>query len=228
MTRAVVLLSGGLDSATSLAIAAEAGYELYTLSFDYGQRSQKELECARMLAEHYAAQEHKIIKLPLDMFGGSALTDPSIPVPKASNENDLPHGSSGIPVSYVPARNTILLSLALAYAEVSAAEAVFIGVNAVDYSGYPDCRPEYITAFQALANLATKRAVEGNPTEIKAPLLYLSKADIVSKGLELSVPYEKTWSCYEGFEKACGKCYSCRIRLDAFRAAGAEDPIPYA
>jgi len=199
--KAVCLISGGMDSAVAAAIAKEGGYEIYALSFDYGQRNRKELEASHQIAK-WLGGRHKIIEANLRQIGGSALTD-NIEVPE--------HGE-GIPVTYVPARNTIFLSFALAYAEVIDADAIFIGVNAVDYSGYPDCRPEYIEAFQNMANLAIKRGVEGKPIKIVAPLLYMSKAEIVKKGMELGVPFEKTWSCYREGEKACGKCDSCRLR----------------
>ncbi|KAA0013440.1 7-cyano-7-deazaguanine synthase QueC [Thermoplasmatales archaeon ex4484_30] len=213
---AVCLLSGGMDSAVASAIAKEEGYKLHAITFDYGQRNKKEMESARQIAEWLKAV-HKILKADLRQIGGSALTD----------EIEVPEEGRGIPPTYVPARNTIFLSYALAYAEVIEAEAIFIGVNSVDYSGYPDCRPEYIEAFQKLANLATKRGVEGYPVKIKAPLLYLSKVEIVKKGVELGVPFEKTWSCYRESEKACGRCDSCRLRMKAFEEAGIEDPIEY-
>ncbi len=214
--KAVCLVSGGMDSAVAAAIAKNEGYECYPLSFNYGQRNRKEIEAAKNIAE-WLGGKHKIIEINLRQIGGSALTD----------DIEVPEKGEGIPVTYVPARNTIFLSLALAYAEVIDADAIFIGVNAVDYSGYPDCRPEYIEAFQRMADLATKRGVEGRPIKIKAPLLYLSKAEIVKKGYELGVPFEKTWSCYREGEKACGKCDSCRLRLKAFKEAGLEDPIEY-
>ena len=213
---AVCLLSGGMDSAVASAIAKNERYILHAITFDYGQRNKKEMEAACKIAEWLGA-EHKILKADLRQIGGSALTD----------EIEVPEKGEGIPVTYVPARNTIFLSYALAYAEVMDAEAIFIGVNSVDYSGYPDCRPEYIEAFQKLANLATKRGVEGNPVKIKAPLLYLSKVEIVKKGAELGVPFEKTWSCYRESKLACGRCDSCRLRMKAFKEAGIEDPIEY-
>jgi len=214
--KAVCLISGGMDSAVAGAIAKNRGYEIHSLSFDYGQRNRRELQAARDIAA-WLGGGHKIIKVDLRQIGGSALTD----------DIDVPEQGEGIPVTYVPARNTIFLSLALAYAEVIGADAIFIGVNAIDYSGYPDCRPEYIEAFQNLANLATKRGVEGKPIKIEAPLLYMSKADIVRKGVEMGVPFEKTWSCYREGEKACGRCDSCRLRLKAFKEAGFEDPLEY-
>ncbi len=214
--KAVCLISGGMDSAVAAAIAKRKGYDIYTLSINYGQRNRKELEAAMKIAK-WLGGEHKIIEANLRQIGGSALTD----------DIEVPESGEGIPVTYVPARNTIFLSFALAYAEVIDADAIFIGVNAVDYSGYPDCRPEYIKAFQHMANLATKRGVEGRPIKIEAPLLYMSKAEIVKKGMELGVPFEKTWSCYREGEKACGRCDSCRLRLKAFKEAGYEDPLEY-
>ncbi len=224
MKKAVVLLSGGLDSSTCMAIAKKDGYELYALSFQYGQRHEKELESAKAIAKHFGAKEHMILRLELDRIGGSALTDESIEVPENRDEE---HMADEIPVTYVPARNTILLSYALAYAEVKDADAIYIGANALDYSGYPDCRPEYYKAFEDVARLGTKRGVEGRPIEIKYPLIDMSKADIIRTGMELGVPYELTWSCYKGGEKACGVCDSCKLRLKGFREAGYEDPIEY-
>jgi 7-cyano-7-deazaguanine synthase len=218
--KAVVLVSGGLDSATTLAIARDRGFECYALSVDYGQRHESELIAARRVA---AVLDAPLMILPLDLraIGGSALTD-DIDVPETETE--------GIPVTYVPARNTIMLSLALGYAEVLGAEDIFIGVNAVDYSGYPDCRPEFIAAFQAMARLATKAGVEGVKTTIHTPLIDLSKADIIRKGTELGVDYALTVSCYQADEegRACGRCDSCRIRREGFAAAGLEDPTEYA
>lgn len=221
MTKAVVLVSGGLDSATALAMANAEGYECFALSFDYGQRHRFELEAARKVAEQYNVAEHKIIHLSLDDIGGSALTDNSIEVPQTPSE--------GIPVTYVPARNTVFLALALGWAEVLEAEAIFIGVNAVDYSGYPDCRPEYIEAFQKMAALATKAGVEGRPVQIKTPLILLSKAEIIQRGSELGVNYANTVSCYAADENgaACGKCDSCRLRKAGFEAANIPDPTRY-
>jgi len=219
--RAVVLLSGGLDSATVLAIARERGYSCYTLSFDYGQRHSAELAAAADVSAQLGVCEHRIMPIPVGSLGGSALTDPSIDVPE--------HGGAGIPVTYVPARNTVFLALALAWAEVLGAEAIFIGVNAVDYSGYPDCRPEFIAAFQALARLATKQAVEGEPVLIEAPLIDLSKAEIIRRGAALGVDYARTVSCYRADEegRACGRCDSCRLRREGFVAAGVGDPTRY-
>jgi 7-cyano-7-deazaguanine synthase len=221
MKKAVVLVSGGLDSATTLALAQEQGYACYAISFDYGQRHRCELEAATRVAQTAGAIEHKVITLDLNNIGGSALTDTTIAVP------DQP--TNGIPVTYVPARNTVFLSLALAWAEVLAADAIFIGVNAVDYSGYPDCRPEFIEAFANLAKLATKAGVEGHPIGIETPLIHLSKAEIIEQGLRLGVDYANTISCYDPDEagRACGRCDSCRLRADGFKDAGVADPTRY-
>ncbi|WP_455210470.1 7-cyano-7-deazaguanine synthase QueC [Kaarinaea lacus] len=219
--KAVVLISGGLDSATALAIAKDQGFDCYGLSFDYGQRHVCELTSARNVAKHAAVIEHKIIRLDLSQIGGSALTDPSIAVP---NEP-----SNGIPVTYVPARNTIFLAIALGWAEVLCAQNLFIGVNAVDYSGYPDCRPEFIQAFEAMANLATKKGVQGERFSVHTPLIHMSKADIIKQGAELGVDYALTVSCYDPDERgyACGRCDSCRIRAQGFKEAGIPDPTHY-
>ena len=219
--RAVVLLSGGLDSATALAIARSRGDECYTVAFDYGQRHRAELTAARRVSVALGAAAHREMELPIGDFGGSALTDRSIAVPEAPSE--------GIPVTYVPARNTVFLSLALAWAEVLDAGKIVIGVNAVDYSGYPDCRPEFIAAFQELARLATKRGVEGGTLVIDAPLVTFSKADIVRRGTELGVDYSLTVSCYQADSegRACGRCDSCRLRREGFAAAGVPDPTRY-
>ena len=219
--RAVILLSGGLDSATVVAMARAEGYRCYTMSFDYGQRHRAELDAAARVARDLGAVEHKVIGLNLDGIGGSALTDSSIDVPEAPNE--------GIPVTYVPARNTVFLSLALGWAEVLQARDIFIGVNAVDYSGYPDCRPEFVEAFEAMANLATKAGVEGQGFSIKAPLQNMSKAQIVQAGIKLGVDYSLTVSCYQADAQgqACGKCDSCRLRAEGFQAAGVSDPTRY-
>ena len=223
--KAVVLVSGGLDSATTLAIARDAGYDCYSMSFNYGQRHKVELLSAKSVSSSMGAIEHKVVDLGLGDIGGSALTDDDIAVPQ-NTATDIPEG---IPVTYVPARNTVFLSLALGWAEVLDAEAIFIGVNAVDYSGYPDCRPEYIEAFQTMANLASKRGVEGQLIKIETPLINLSKAEIILKGIELDVDYEQTLSCYspdkEG--KACGRCDSCHLRQQGFEAAGIPDPTLY-
>jgi len=222
--KAVVLLSGGLDSATVMSIAVEDGYEIYALTFRYGQRHSREVVSASALALHYGAREHKVFDMDLGQIGGSALTDGTMDVPVDRDESEM----ADIPPTYVPARNTILLSVALGYAEVVGAEAIFTGVNAVDYSGYPDCRPEYISAFQRMADLATKRGVEGEPIMIVAPLQELSKSQIIERGLSLGVPYHLTWSCYTGELRACGRCDSCILRLKGFTGAGAEDPLEYA
>ncbi len=219
---AVVLLSGGLDSATVLAIAREAGYACHALSLDYGQRHTAELAAAARVARHLGAVEHRVIRLGLGEIGGSALTDASIAVPESPTE--------GIPVTYVPARNTVMLSLALAWSEVLGARDLFIGVNAVDYSGYPDCRPEFIEAFERMANLATRAGVEGAHLSVHAPLQHLSKAQIIRRGVELGVDYGETVSCYQADAdgRACGRCDSCRLRRDGFHAAGIADPTRYA
>ena len=219
--RAVILLSGGLDSATVVAMARAEGYSCYTMSFDYGQRHRAELDAAARVARDLGVIDHKVIGLNLDGIGGSALTDSSIDVPEAPSE--------GIPVTYVPARNTVFLSLALGWAEVLDAQDIFIGVNAVDYSGYPDCRPEFVEAFEVMANLATKAGVEGKPFSIQAPLQNLSKAQIVQAGIQLGVDYSLTVSCYQADDqgRACGKCDSCRLRADGFAAAGIKDPTRY-
>jgi len=221
MSRAVVLLSGGLDSATTLAIARADGLICHALSLDYGQRHHAELEAARLVALNLGAAEHRVMRLDMGPFGGSALTDASIAVPESASE--------GIPVTYVPARNTIMLSLALGWAEVLDAEAIYIGVNALDYSGYPDCRPDFIAAFQQLANLATKRAVNGAPIDIRAPLINLTKAQIVQLGIGLGVDYRTTVSCYQANSEgqACGRCDSCRLRRQGFEQAGLPDPTRY-
>jgi len=226
MKRAVVLLSGGIDSTTTLAIAIAEGYEAYALSFDYGQRHQIETEAARRVANSLGAKQHRVAKIDLCVFGGSALTD-AIDVPKQRPEKEIAHG---IPITYVPARNTIFLAYALAWAEVIHANDIFIGVNATDYSGYPDCRPEFIEAFEHLANLATKAGVEGRRFQIHTPLIKFSKADIVRKAVELGVDLSLTHSCYDPSSEglACGECDSCLLRLKGFREAGMKDPIRYA
>jgi len=219
--RAVVLVSGGLDSATVLAIANAEGFACHALSFDYGQRHRAELQAARRVAEAHGAVEHKVLPLSLDAIGGSALTDPAIAVPETPGE--------GIPVTYVPARNSVFLALALGWAEVLGSTDLFVGVNAVDYSGYPDCRPEFIAAFERMANLATKAGVEGEGFRVHAPLIELSKADIIRRGTTLGVDYGLTVSCYQADEAgtACGVCDSCRLRAEGFAAAGLTDPTRY-
>ena len=219
--KAVVLVSGGLDSATVLAMAKSQGFHCFTLSFDYGQRHRAELVAAQKIAAAYPDVVHKVVTLNLDSIGGSALTDQDIAVPESPTE--------GIPVTYVPARNTIFLSIALGWAEVLEASRIFIGVNAVDYSGYPDCRPEFIEAFTQLANVATKVGVEGGVMQICAPLSALSKADIIRAGVALGVDYSATVSCYQADAtgRACGRCDSCRLRREGFEAAGVSDPTRY-
>jgi 7-cyano-7-deazaguanine synthase len=226
MKRAVVLLSGGIDSATTLAIAIAEGYETNALSFDYCQRHQIETKAAQRVANSLGAKEHRIAKIDLRIFGGSALTD-DIEVPKHRAEDEIAHG---IPVTYVPARNTIFLSYALAWAEVIPANDIFIGVNAIDYSGYPDCRPEFIEAFESLAILATKAGVEGRRFQIHTPLIKFSKAEIIRKAVELGVDLSLTHSCYDPTPEglACVECDSCLLRLKGFREAGIKDPIRYA
>ena len=223
MRPAVVLLSGGLDSATTLAIARSEGYACYCLSVDYGQRHRAELDAASHVARSLGAVEHRITTLDLTAFGGSALTDASIAVPTEGVQ-------SGIPITYVPARNTIFLALALAYAEVRGAADLFFGANAVDYSGYPDCRPEYMRAFEAVANLATKAAVDGRKLTLHTPIIHSSKAEIIRRGGELGVDYSLTVSCYQATAEglACGLCDSCRLRRAGFEAAGVRDPTRYA
>ena len=218
--RAVVLLSGGLDSATAAAWAKAEGYELHALSFDYGQRHRRELASARKVAKALGARDHKVLKVPLGALGGSALTDRRIAVPKAGTSI-----GARIPATYVPARNTVFLALALADAEVVGAEAIVIGANALDYSGYPDCRPEYLEAFERMANLATKAGVEGRRLRLLAPLVELSKADIVRLAGQLGAPLHLTWSCYRGGAKPCGTCESCVLRRKGFEQAGLKDPV---
>lgn len=231
--KAVVLLSGGLDSTTVLAIALDEGYEAHALSFSYGQRHDIELEKAKNIAKHYSIEDHKVANIDLGLFGGSALTD-DIEVPKDTGiENDVGSEkvSQGIPTTYVPARNTIFLSFALAFAETIGAFDIFVGVNALDYSGYPDCRPEYIVTFEKLANLATAAALEGRGVfALHTPLITLSKAEIIQIGTTMGVDYSLTHSCYDPTpdDKACGRCDSCKLRLKGFKEAGLEDPLPYA
>lgn len=221
LPRAVVLLSGGLDSATVLAMAQAQGFECFALSFDYGQRHKTELDAASRVAQALGAREHKIIRFDLTQWGGSAHTDASIAVPTAP--------TTGIPITYVPARNTIFLSLALAWAETLGAPNIFAGMNAVDYSGYPDCRPEYVAAFQQMARLATRAGIEGEPVTIHTPIIHMSKADIVREGVRLGVDYAMTVSCYQADAdgRACGRCDSCRLRREGFAAAGVADPTRY-
>ncbi|RJQ49262.1 MAG: 7-cyano-7-deazaguanine synthase QueC [Gammaproteobacteria bacterium] len=220
-TKAVVLLSGGMDSATTLAIAREAGFQCYTLAFDYGQRHRAELNAAARISKQLSALEHKVVKIDLAAIGGSALTDRAIGVPQQAG--------AGIPVTYVPARNTVFLALALAWAEVLHAFDIFIGVNAVDYSGYPDCRPQFIEAFAKLANVATKAGVEGARFTLHTPLIHLSKAEIIKEGARLGVDFSLTVSCYtaDAQGRACGKCDACRLRAAGFKAAAIADPTRY-
>ena len=222
MKRAIVLLSGGLDSATTLAIARERGFETFALSVHYGQRHATELDAARRVAAALGAADHRVMGVDLAGIGGSALTDPAVAVPETP--------AAGIPVTYVPARNTLLLSLALGWAEVAGAGDIFVGVNAVDYSGYPDCRPEFIHAFERLSQLATKAGVEGARFTIQAPLIAMAKGDIIRTGLRLGVDYAMTVSCYQADPagRACGRCDSCRLRVAGFADAGADDPTVYA
>lgn len=220
--RAVVLLSGGLDSATTLALARAANFDCYCLSFDYGQRHRAELDAAAKVAQSLNAREHRTLHLELGQFGGSALTDSTLAVPVDGVQ-------PGIPITYVPARNTVMLSLALAWSEVLGSRDIFVGVNAVDYSGYPDCRPDYIAAFENMANLATRAAVEGAKLTIHAPLIHLTKAEIIRRGTAFGVDYSLTVSCYQADAggHACGVCDSCRLRSEGFAAAGLADPTRY-
>ena len=219
--RAVVLVSGGLDSSTVLALARSQGYVCYALGVDYGQRHKAELEASKYMSQQLGAVEHRMVRVDLGSMGGSALTDANLAVPE--------RGGAGIPITYVPARNTIMLSIALAWAEVLQARDIFLGVNAVDYSGYPDCRPEYIEAFERLANLATKAGVEGAGIRIHAPLIAMSKADIVREGVRLGVDFACTVSCYQADDdgRACGHCDACRLRAQGFAEAGVADPTRY-
>jgi 7-cyano-7-deazaguanine synthase len=222
--RAVVLASGGLDSTTTMAIARHEGYDIFALSFDYGQRHKLELEAAKTVADCFGAKKHLILRLDLGTIGGSALTD-DIPVPQGRGLNEI--GSGGIPITYVPARNTIFLSYALAWAEVLDATDIFVGVNALDFSGYPDCRPEYIKAFEKMANLATKAGVEGKSVTIHTPIINMTKAQIIKKGVSLGVDYSMTHSCYDPAEdgRPCGRCDSCLLRKKGFEEAGLSDPL---
>src|SRR5512140_295982 len=224
--KAVVLLSGGLDSSTCLAVALADGFRAHALSVDYGQRHKGELQRARRIARALGAADHRVVKVDLSAFGGSALTDQAIAVPKGRSERRM---GRDIPVTYVPARNTVLLALALAHAETIGAEDVYVGVNAIDYSGYPDCRPAFLRAFERLARVATKAGVEGRPLRIRAPLLRLGKADIVKLGTRLGVPYRQTLTCYDPIRgRACGACDACVLRRKGFADAGLADPTQYA
>ena len=222
--KAVCLMSGGLDSCIMAYIAKKEGYEIYALSFNYGQRHNKEIDCTKDIATSLKAKKHIVFDIDLEKFGGSSLVDKSLKIEQDHKLNEI---GKTIPSTYIPARNTVFLSIGLAYAETINADAVFIGATATDYSGYPDCRPEYIEAFQKMADLATKKSVEGDTIKIVAPLLHLSKAEIIKKGLELDAPFKKTWSCYQGGKKACGRCDSCLLRLKGFKEAGIEDSIQY-
>lgn len=222
--KAVVLLSGGVDSATTLAITAAQGYSINALTFNYGQRHMRELISAKDIANYFKISKHEIIKLDLKKISNSALTDPEQEIPENRSVDEL---SKDIPTTYVPARNIIMLSYALAWAETIGAEAIFIGANAIDYSGYPDCRPEFMTAFEQAAVLGTKIGAEGKTIKIEYPLINMTKAEIIKRGSELGVPFNLTWSCYKGGAKACGKCDSCQLRLKGFSEAGLSDTIEY-
>lgn len=224
MKKAICLLSGGIDSAVTSAIAIDQGYEVYALTFNYGQRHKNEIKSAKKLAKFFKIKEHKILKICLNDIGNSALTSNKKLIERKIEEIK---NSNEIPNTYVPARNTIMLSFALAYAEFREADAIFIGANCIDYSGYPDCRHEYFKKFQEMADLATKKAIEGSRIRIKTPVIEMKKSEIIKKGFELNVPFQYTWSCYKGGKKACGKCDSCTIRLNGFREAGYDDPIEY-
>jgi 7-cyano-7-deazaguanine synthase len=222
MKKAVIVLSGGLDSTTCMGIAKEQGYELYPITFHYGQRHNREVEQAKIVSQYYEVKDHRIVDISfLQDIGGSALTDRNIDVPKGGGEDGT------IPSTYVPARNLIFLSLSTAYAEVVGAEVIYIGVSAVDYSGYPDCRPEFIESMSSTIQLATKAGTSGSSIRIETPLIHLSKAETIQKGMELGVPYALTTSCYHGDETACGECDSCRLRIKGFKEAGYHDPVSY-
>jgi len=222
--KAVCLISGGIDSCVSAFIAKKQGYKIYALTVNYGQRHKKEIDSAKRITSSLKAKKHIIFDLDLSKFGGSSLLNKT---KKFEKDRDLKDIGKNIPSTYVPARNTVFLAIALSYAETTGAEAVFIGATATDYSGYPDCRPEFIDAFQKLSNIATKKGLENKPIKIIAPLLALTKSQIIKKGLKLKVPLDKTWSCYMGSKKACGRCDSCLLRLKGFKALGASDPIKY-
>jgi 7-cyano-7-deazaguanine synthase len=224
-SRTVVLLSGGMDSATALAMTIKEGSNVIALTFDYGQRHRKEIDAAQAVAKHFGVHDHRIASLDLTAIGGSALTDRRIPVPEQRRLEEM---IQRIPATYVPARNTLLLAYALGLAEVTGAKEIVIAANAIDFSGYVDCRPEFYAAFQEVARLGTKRGVEGDVIEVRTPLIHMSKADIVREGQRLGVPWALTWSCYHGRAKACGVCDACQLRLKGFREAGVQDPVPYA
>ena len=222
--KAVCLISGGLDSCVTAFIAKNEDYEIYALSFNYGQKHNKEIQCAKQIVSAVNAKRHIVFDIDLNRLGGSSLVDKSLEIPIDQNLKDI---GKSIPSTYVPARNTVFLSVGLAFAEVVDADAIFIGVNATDFSGYPDCRPEYIEAFQKMVDLATKKGAEGGSIKIRAPLLNMTKAEIIKKGNSLGVPFEKTWSCYKGETRACGRCDSCLLRLKGFKEAGIKDPLEY-
>ncbi len=222
--KAICLVSGGLDSAVSAFIAKDKGYNLYALTFDYGQKHKKEIKSANKIAKTVNVKKHVIFNININYFGGSSLIDKSI---EPEINHKIENIGKNIPNTYVPARNTIFLSIALAFAETIDADAIFIGATTTDYAGYPDCRPKYFKAFQKMADLATKKTINNNSIQIKTPLLTLNKGDIIKKGFDLDVPFEKTWSCYLGKEKACGRCDSCLLRLKGFKKAGLKDPLKY-
>jgi len=222
--RAVVLLSGGLDSCVTLAIAKQENEEVFAITFDYGQRHEREVESAKKLAEHYGVKKHLILRIPLGEVAESALTREEEPVPERGSVEEM---TITIPSTYVPGRNIVLLSYALSWAESAHADSIYIGAHTQDYSGYPDCRPEFLKAFQNMANLGTRRGSEGRQIELKYPIVNMTKAQIVTKGNELGVPFELTWSCYRGGEKACGRCDSCQFRLKGFEEVGLKDPLEY-
>ena len=221
--RAVVLLSGGLDSCVTLAIAKEENDEVYAITFDYGQRHEKEVESARKLGQHYGVVKHLILKIPLDQVAESSLTREDQPIPQHESVEEVIE----IPSTYVPGRNIVLLSYALSWAESVQADSIYIGAHTQDYSGYPDCRPEFLKAFENMARLGTRRGAQGKQIELKYPVINLRKAQIIKKGAEMNVPFELTWSCYEGGAKACGKCDSCQFRLKGFEEVGMKDPLEY-
>jgi len=225
MSSAVVLLSGGLDSTVTAAQALDDGFDVHALTIQYGQRHERELRAAREVARAVDAREHEVLDIDLSAFGGSALTDDEIDVPHDRSEDEI---DEGIPVTYVPARNLVFLSVAGSFAETRDADRVYIGANAVDFSGYPDCRPTFIEAFENALRMGTKRGVEGDPIQIEAPLINLPKERIVELGMDLDAPLEHTWTCYEGGEQQCGTCDACQLRREGFEAAGMEDPVPYA
>jgi 7-cyano-7-deazaguanine synthase len=221
--KAVCLISGGVDSCVASFIAKKEGYEIYAITFNYGQIHRKEIRCSKEIAKAVEAKDHLIMDVDFPKLAGSSLLNES----REIEDRNLEDIGKEIPSTYVPARNTVFLSLALAYAETIDADAIFLGANVLDYSGYPDCRPEYLQAFQKMADLATKKGIEGKPIKIETPLLYMRKSEIIKKGRELKAPFEKTWSCYRGEKMACGRCDACLLRLKGFKDAEAEDPLPY-